>query len=236
VIKVNASGGKLILFDIDGTILYTAGAGRRAMRQSLLEVYGATGPIEKFPFAGKTDPQIVKELMTLARFAPRLIEQKMDHFWDVYLERLREEMIRVDHLVVYPGVVELIQELHERDGVILGLLTGNIQQGARLKLEPTGLNQYFPVGAFGDDSADRNQLPRIAVRRVRERYGRSFRGQDVVIVGDTPADIACARHFGARAIVVATGFQRREELERAKPDALFDDFCDREQVRAALLG
>jgi phosphoglycolate phosphatase len=226
---------RLVLFDIDGTILYTGGAGRRAMRRALLEVFGATGPIKGFPFAGKTDPQIILELMTLAGYAANLIQKRMPSFWERYVEYLEDELTRADGLVVYPGVVDLIGALRENDGTILGLQTGNIQRGARLKLEPTGLNPFFPVGAFGDDSDDRNELPRIAVQRVRKQFGRAFRGPEVIIVGDTPADVSCARHFGARVVAVATGFQNRKDLVAAQPDALFDDFRDTQKVLAAIL-
>lgn len=226
---------KLVLFDIDGTILYTGGAGRRAMRQSLLAVFGSTGPIKDFPFYGKTDPQIIMELMTLAGYAPSLIERRLGRFWDVYVEHLRAEMARAHGLKVYPGVLELVQELQGRDGTLLGLQTGNIERGARLKLEPVGLNRYFPVGAFGDDSANRDQLPRIAVERVREQFGRGFNGRDVVIVGDTPADISCARHFGAKVVVAATGFCSYDDLAKAKPDALFHDFSDYRTVMEEIL-
>ncbi len=227
--------GKLVLFDIDGTILYTGGAGRRAIHRSLLEVFGATGPIKDFPFSGKTDPQIVRELMVLAGYAPSLIDRKLDRFWDVYVAHLTEEMSRAHGLKVYPGVVELVEELQNRDGTVLGLQTGNIQRGARLKLEPVGLNRYFPVGAFGDDSEDRNQLPRIAVERVRKELHREFRGRDVVIIGDTIADITCARHFGAKIVVVATGFQDHQKLKDANPDAFFLDFSDHGTVVEEIL-
>jgi phosphoglycolate phosphatase len=231
----DAARAKLVLFDIDGTILYTGGAGRRAMQQSLLEVFGTTGPIKDFPFYGKTDPLIIMELMTLAGYAPSLIERRLGQFWDVYVEHLREEMSRAHGLMVYPGVVELIRGLDSASESLLGLQTGNIQRGARLKLEPVGLNKYFPVGAFGDDSADRDQLPRIAVERVRQQLSRNFASRDVVIVGDTPADISCARHFGAKAVVAATGFCSYEELERAKPDALYRDFSDYRAVMEEIL-
>jgi len=226
---------RLVLFDIDGTILYSGGAGRRAMRRALLKVFGATGPIKGFPFAGKTDPQIIFELMTSAGYAPDLIRRRMPEFWEHYVEYLEEELARTDGLVVYPGVVELIGALRESDGTLLGLQTGNIQRGARLKLEPSGLNRYFPVGAFGDDADDRNELPRIAVQRVHRQFGRIFRGQEVIVVGDTQADISCARHFGARAVAVATGFQDRQNLVEAQPDALFDDFQDTQKVLETIL-
>ncbi len=226
---------RLVLFDIDGTILYTGGAGRRAMRRALLKVFGATGPIKGFPFAGKTDPQIILELMTLAGYAPDLIRRRMPDFWDHYVQYLEQEMTGSGGLLVYPGVSELIRALRDSDGTLLGLQTGNIQRGARIKLEPTGLNPFFPVGAFGDDSDNRNELPRIAVQRVRKQFGRTFRGREVTIVGDTPADIACARHFGARAVAVATGFHDRQGLVDARPDALFDDFQDTQKVLEAIL-
>jgi phosphoglycolate phosphatase len=226
---------KLVLFDIDGTLLYSGGAGRRAMRQALLDIFGTVGPIQGYPFAGKTDPQIISELMTLAGTAPDVVALRMPLFWDRYVECLRDEIARADGFRIYPGVLELIRALSEKNGIVLGLQTGNIQRGARLKLEPAGLNPYFTVGAFGDDSIDRDKLPQIAVQRVREQCGRIFRGQEVVVVGDTPADISCARCFGARAVVVATGFQSRDELEKAGPDALFDDFSDAGQVVQVIL-
>jgi phosphoglycolate phosphatase len=228
-------GAKLVLFDIDGTILYTGGAGRKAMCKTLLEVYGSTGPIQGFPFSGKTDPQIIVELMTLAGYTLNLIEERMERFWDVYVEYLREEMAQAHKLKVHPGVVELVKALHSHNGTVLGLLTGNIQRGARLKLEPVGLNQYFPVGAFGDDSADRNQLPQIAAQRVGQQFGRDFRGREVVIVGDTAADISCARYFGAKVVVAATGMISYQELEKAKPDALFHDFSNYRKVMEEIL-
>lgn len=226
---------RLVLFDIDGTILYTGGAGRRAMRRALLQVFGATGPIKGFPFAGKTDPQIIVELMSLAGYAQELIRRRLADFWEHYVEYLEEEMSGSDGLVVYPGVTDLIRALQDSDGTILGLQTGNIQRGARIKLEPTGLNPFFPVGAFGDDSHNRNELPRIAVQRVRKQFGKAFRGTEVVIVGDTPADVACARHFGARAVAVATGFHDRQGLVDSRPDALFEDFRDTKKVLEAIL-
>lgn len=229
------TGAKLVLFDIDGTILYTGGAGRRAMRRALLRIFGSTGPIKNYSFCGKTDPQIIMELMNLAGHSPDLIEERMDRFWDVYVDYLEQEMPQAHDLKVYPGVMELVQQLHGHDGTMLGLQTGNIQRGARLKLEPIGLNRYFPVGAFGDDCADRDQLPQIAVQRVREQCDRDFRGRDVVVVGDTPADISCARHFGAKAVMVATGFVSYEELERAEPDVLFRDFSDNRMVMEEIL-
>jgi phosphoglycolate phosphatase-like HAD superfamily hydrolase len=226
---------RLVLFDIDGTILYTGGAGRRAMRRALLQVFGATGPIKGFPFAGKTDPQIIVELMSLAGYAQELIRRRLADFWEHYVEYLEEEMSGSDGLVVYPGVADLIRALQDSDGTILGLQTGNIQRGARIKLEPTGLNPFFPVGAFGDDSRNRNELPRIAVQRVRKQFGKAFRGTEVIIVGDTPADVACARHFGARAVAVATGFHDRQGLVDSRPDALFEDFRDTKKVLEAIL-
>jgi phosphoglycolate phosphatase-like HAD superfamily hydrolase len=200
-----------------------------------LEVFGATGPIKGFPFAGKTDPQIILELMTLAGYAPDLIRRRMPDFWDRYVEYLEEEMSRSDRLVVYPGVAELIRALEDTDGTLLGLQTGNIERGARLKLEPTGLNPFFPLGAFGDDSGNRNDLPGIAVQRARKQFGRTFRGREVIVVGDTAADVACARHFGGRAVAVATGFQHRDDLERSRPDVLLANFEDTDTALKAIL-
>ena len=127
---------KLVLFDIDGTLLYTRGAGRRAIHQSLQEIFGSTGPIKNYPFCGKTDPQIILELMTMAGYASSYIEKRMARFWDTYVNHLRVEMVQTNKLMVYPGVVQLVKELHGHNGAFLGLQTGNIERGARLKLEP----------------------------------------------------------------------------------------------------
>jgi phosphoglycolate phosphatase-like HAD superfamily hydrolase len=164
---------------------------------------------------------------------------RFDAALDSILDRYVEELSRrlsPEAVVVKPGVAALLDRLADEPRVTLGLLTGNIERGARLKLEPAGLNRYFPFGAFGDDSADRYCLPSIALARAREETGRDFDGPSVVIIGDSVHDVACGRSLGARAIAVATGPTPAEKLQAEWPDALFADFSDVEAAREAILG
>lgn len=225
---------RLFLFDVDGTLLSARGAGRRAMGRALEAVYGVTGPIERYDFRGKTDPQIVFDLLETAGLSAARARERLPHFYDRYVEDLRDEIRRVGGLAPLPGVSELIRRLSESPGAILGLLTGNIEAGARIKLEPTGLLPYFRLGAYGSDDADRARLPGIAARRAEALVSQALGPDRVVVIGDTPLDIACARAFGARAVSVATGGHALEELAAHGPDVLFRDFSDVSEVLTAL--
>lgn len=228
---------KIVLFDIDGTILWTDGAGRRAVFQALEEHFGATGPGEH-RFDGKTDPQIVRELMLHAGIADEDIDQRLDLVLDRYLALLRAELADADHRDhVFPGVRELLEALEARDDVLLGLLTGNIHPGAQAKLTAVGIApERFLVGAFGSDHHERPELPEIARRRAEHLLGGPVSGRDVVVIGDTPADIACGEAIGARAIGVATGRYSVRELAACNPAAVFADLSDTEAVVRAILG
>lgn len=225
----------LFLFDVDGTLVSARGAGRRAMGRALEAVYGVTGPIGSYDFRGKTDPQIVLDLMGSAGLPASLVEERLASFYDRYVQNLRDEIRRAGGVEVMPGVAELVRRLGERADAVLGLLTGNIEAGARIKLEPTGLLPHFRVGAYGSDEADRGRLPALAARRAQALAGEPLSPERVVVIGDTPLDIACARAFGARAVSVATGGHRVEELAAHDPDFLFADFADVGAVLAALL-
>jgi phosphoglycolate phosphatase-like HAD superfamily hydrolase len=224
---------KVVLFDVDGTLLWTDGAGRRAIHRALREVLGIEHPAAGFRFDGRTDPEIVR---LLAAASGR------DHGPDVvaavlgrYVALLEDELSRPGHkTTVYPGVFELLDALERRDDCVAGLLTGNIVDGARLKLRSGGLDMArFRVGAFGSDHADRAELPAIAQRRVREELGLLAAGADVVIVGDTPADVACGRGIGARAIGVATGSYSVPELLAVGAYTAFADLSDTDAVLEA---
>ena len=227
---------KLVLFDIDGTLVWTDGAGRRAIHHALTEVFGATGPVD-YHFDGKTDPQIVRDLMRLAGHEDGHIDSRMQAVFDLYVERLRAELRAPGYRPrVMPGVFELLDELESRREVVLGLLTGNLAEGARAKLESVGIDPgRFRVGAFGSDHEERPSLPDVARQRVREALGLDLRGSDVVIIGDTPADVTCGRALGARAIGVATGRYSPEELRRHAPAAVFADLSDTAAVVAEIL-
>lgn len=218
---------KLVLFDIDGTLLSTHGAAARAFRRALLEVYGETGPIETYDFHGRTDPQIARELLRLAGADDAAIDAGFDALWRVYIRELERELAGPGvHVDVLPGVPELLDALHARGEHLVALLTGNIEEGARLKLTAAGLWERFDFGAYGSDHERRDRLPAVAVRRARERSGIHFRGRDVVIIGDTPFDVSCGRSLGVWAVAVATGKHSVEELVEAGADVVLTDLSE----------
>jgi len=232
------NGHRLVLFDIDGTLLSAGRVARDAILRSLQAAYGweYTPDHEdrgKFDFSGKTDPQIVRELVVEDVGRERL-EASLPRALDLYLAEL-ERQLAPGTVVPKPGIPQLLARLVADPRVTLGLLTGNLERGARLKLEPPGFNGYFPFGAFGSDSADRYELPPIAVARALEQTGRRFAGKSVVIVGDSVHDVACGRSIGVRAVAVATGLTSTERLAAEKPDALFDDFSDTERAFRAIV-
>jgi phosphoglycolate phosphatase len=226
---------KLVLFDIDGTILWTDGAGRRAISAALLEVFGDAGP-DDHRFDGKTDPQIVREMMTYAGFDGEDIDRRLDALFARYLEMLEGELYDRNATRLLSGVPELLAELEARDDVVLGLLTGNLRRGAALKLAAAGLDvARFRVGAFGCDHADRAKLPAIALQRAHALLGVSLPGEAAVVIGDTPADMSCGRGIGARAVGVATGRYTAAELREHGASAVFETLSDTSAVLEAIL-
>jgi phosphoglycolate phosphatase-like HAD superfamily hydrolase len=228
---------RLILFDIDGTILSTNSAAYRGFHRALLETYGTAGPIATHPFDGKTDPQIARELLREAGLDDRTIDQGFDQLWRAYFRELAVELTHPDHTTtVFPGVLETLAALEpHRATSLLGLLTGNMHQGAILKLGSVGLDEYFTMGAYGSDHERRDHLPAIAVERARELTGRSFAGKESVIIGDTPADMTCGQGLGVRAVGVTTGRYNADELWAAGADLVLPDLSDTELALDALL-
>jgi phosphoglycolate phosphatase-like HAD superfamily hydrolase len=226
---------KLVLFDIDGTILWSDGAGRRAMEGALLSIFGATGP-STYRYDGKTDRQIVRELMREEGHDDPHIDAQIPAVLDAYLERLEAELSgdapRIHRL---DGVLDLLDALEARSDRVLGLLTGNVVAGAERKLRAVGIDpRRFRVGAFGSDHEHRPALPAIALDRWRAMASHDPTGDHLVIIGDTPADIHCGRPVGARAIAVATGHYSVDDLAAHAPAAVFADLRDTTAVMQAI--
>ena len=228
---------KLVLFDVDGTILLTAGAGRRAILAALSDEVHDLTPMERVRFDGKTDPQIVAELLEVAGRTESRESDRVRAVCERYVGFLAREL---DHptsrTTLMPGIPELLDRLEARDDVVLGLLTGNVAEGADLKLRSGGIDpSRFRVGAYGSDAGHRPDLPKIAVRRAASLFGREPTGAEVVIIGDTPADIACGSCIDARAVAVATGSYSVADLAACAPHAVFENFRDTERVLDAIL-
>lgn len=225
---------KLILFDVDGTLIW-GGPARGAFECAMIEVFGTAGEIDGHDFSGKTDPQIARELLSEAGFTHQTVEEGLPALWDAYLREL-EERLPEKPPVVLPGVERLLDRLDEADDVAMGLVTGNIRRGARLKLTSVGMRHRFRVGGFGSDHEVRDHLPGIAIQRAEEEWGVSFPPDRVVVVGDTEIDVASGRRAGTRTLAVATGHRSVEELEAVAPDWVFRDFSEADDVARILLG
>jgi len=217
---------KLVLFDIDGTLVLTGGAGVRAMTRACDEIVGSSHALHGVAVAGRTDWIILSD--ALERMGRDLDAQLFAALRDRYVTYLRDEIQAPGHGVkaVMPGIQALLDDLQARDGVYLGLLTGNFEAGARIKLEYFDLWRYFQCGAFGDDAADRNALVPFAVSRARECGVPDLAPHDILVVGDTPHDIACARAVGATPVAVATGMFTTEQLRDSGADIVFRDLSD----------
>lgn len=220
---------KLVLFDIDGTLLLSGGAGKRALTRAMAAMVRDPAVFGRVRFDGKTDPQIILELLAEDGQACDHDDPLVQHLADGYLEMLALELQTPSGAppAVMPGVEPLLALLETDQRVTLGLLTGNLAHGANLKLRAVGLEPTrFLVGAFGSDSPHRPDLPAIAAERAGPLFGRVPSGEDVVIIGDTPADVTCGHPIGARTIAVATGNYSIAELAEAGAHAVVPDLVD----------
>ena len=206
------------------------------MRSALERVFGAAGGIDQYDLSGRTDTRIVHDVMGALGWEPARVTERLDDFFEAYAGGLASEIGDGRHVVTLPGVTAVVERLAASADVLLGLVTGNIEEGARIKLLPTGLWPHFRVGAYGSDHMDRRRLPSLATRRAHALVGYPFAPREVVVIGDTPHDIDCARAFGAVAIAVTTGQYSRGALVADRPDFLFDDLGDVDRVLAAVLG
>lgn len=224
----------LVLFDIDGTLVLTGGAGLRAMTRAVESLLGHPAALEGIPVAGRTDWIILTDV--LRRLGRDLDEPLFQRLRAQYVAFLSEEIELPGRGVkaVMPGVRPLLDRLQPREDVWLGLLTGNFVEGARIKLEHFDLWKYFRCGAFGDDAADRNALVPFALARARQEGLPDIAADRVLVVGDTPHDIACARAAGAVPIGVATGGYTVEQLRGSGAGIVFEDLSDLDAFCALL--
>jgi phosphoglycolate phosphatase len=214
---------RLLLFDIDGTLIHSGGAGVRALKSAFKERFGVADDLHGIEIAGMTDSGIVVSI--LKKNDIPATNENIGAFLDSYVHFLSLELPRRKGKLL-PGVLDLLEKLKSRPQLVLGLLTGNVSRGARLKLEHYGVWHFFEFGAFADDHQDRNRLGSFARVRAKEKHGREFSPSQIDVIGDTPRDIACGKAIGARTIAVATGTWSREELAKYQPDFLIDDLSD----------
>ena len=227
---------RLVLFDIDGTLLNSGGMGRAAMQRALGLVFGSPGN-PSYRYDGKTDKQIVRDVMRLEGHTDEHIDARMEKLIELYLDGLRQGATSGKFNVrPLEGVVPLLDALDKRKDVVLGLLTGNVEPGARIKLTAAGIDpDRFRVNAFGSDHEHRPELPAIAQKRAGQTLGLDIAGDRLVVIGDTPADIECGRSLGAKAIGVASGHYTVEQLQSHKPYAVFPSLKNTEQLLETIL-
>ena len=210
---------RVLLFDIDGTLIRSGGAGKAAMEAALRSAFGVRDVRHKVPFSGRTDPGIARELLQVHGIEPT--PANVNRLRDAYLAHLPETLRRIPGTVL-PGIETALRR--ERQGAVIGLLTGNVRAGAQIKLRHYGLWDHFPFGGFADDLTDRDDVARRALAEAEAHVGRPVDPADVWVIGDTPLDVQCARAIGAKAVVVATGWHPPEELVACCPDHLLPDF------------
>jgi len=222
---------RLLLWDIDGTLINTGAAGQHALVRATIQRFGGDGDLKGVEIAGRTDTAIAHQI--LEKYGEPVMDESVRSFLDLYLDLLVEELPRRDGRVL-PGVRELVETSSRQEHTRLGLLTGNLRRGAQLKLEYYKLWEFFPFGAFSDDHHDRNALGPCALGRAVTETTISFSPEQVDVIGDTGHDIACGKAFGARTIAVATGSWSRERLAEYEPDFLFDDLANVDEVKRIL--
>jgi phosphoglycolate phosphatase len=211
------------LFDIDGTLISSGGAGKAALEAALVSEFGIANLIDKVPLSGRTDRAILRDLFRL-----HIIDDtpaNRERLLGAYLGHLPSCLVRCRGCVL-PGIADLLRQLSARDDMAVGLLTGNVRAGARVKLGHFGLHAYFAFGGYGDDHHDRDDVAREALAEIRQRFNGRIAPERIWVIGDTPLDVQCARCIGARAVAVATGWHSRDELAEHRPDLLFTDLSD----------
>jgi len=222
---------KLLLFDIDGTLMRTGGAGRISMERAFKSVYGVRNGFEGIHMMGRTDPVIVRE--ALCNHGLTWQDDQVESFRRLYYEILTEQIKQpLADKGLCPGIPELLEAIQATPALFLGLLTGNWRRSAMMKLDYFGIRPYFPAGAFADDSEKREDLVAVVVERMLPFTGKMPDPSQVIVIGDTPMDVACAKPYGAKSVAVATGFHSPEVLKAARPDRIFSNLADTKRVLA----
>jgi len=217
---------KIVLFDIDGTLLHSGGAGKAAMEFALRQTYAIENILETVSYSGRTDQAISHDLLTVHGVEPT--DQNRKRLCRAYLNALPEKLLAYTTLLC-PGIPELLACMRDHPDVALGLLTGNAVEGARLKLAHVGLWDYFSFGGYGDVHFERDEVARDALRNAITAIPVAGESHEVYVIGDTPLDVRCARAIGAKAIAVATGWHELAELEACRPDLCYRDLSDTAQ-------
>lgn len=230
-----AKARRLVLFDIDGTLLSAGPSARTAFQTALEDVFGTSGDVDGYAFEGRLDPLIVTDLMRAAGVPDETIALRRGDALALYLDRL-EAGLRAHAPVLKPGVPALLDALEKVDGLVPALLTGNVERGARVKLSAAGLWHRFVFGVWGDEASCREELGPVALERARPATGLTFTGRECVVVGDSRLDVACGLAIGARAIAVATGRTTLPALEAAGAHVVLADLSDTERALEAILG
>ena len=224
---------RLLLFDIDGTLITSGGAGEAALKDAMRSRFGVEEDLAGIILAGATDARIAREL--LEKHGISVSPENVAALLDTYLGHLSERIGRHDGKLL-PGIVPLLNVLSQREDAVLALLTGNVSRGAEIKLTHYGVWDFFEFGAFADDHHDRNELGKFARARALERHGEEFPPSRIYVIGDTPKDIECGRAVGACTVAIATGHYSAAELKEHSPDFLFEDLSDTDRVVSHLFG
>lgn len=215
----------LLLFDIDGTLIRVNSSGRRAVRHALEQTFSRSLDVDSISFSGKTDPQILTEILDHNDLSPADHDSRFDQVLENYAQHFVKR-VEPEDIDLLPGVRELLDLLKTREDITLGLVTGNLETTAYHKLESVTLDEHFTFGAFGSDHHDRHELSPLALERARSATGYPFEGHQTVVIGDTPHDVTCGRVIGARTVAVCTGRISRGKLSAVNPDLLFDDLTE----------
>jgi phosphoglycolate phosphatase-like HAD superfamily hydrolase len=214
---------RLLLFDIDGTLVLTRGAGRASTQAAMLEVFGTVGALDSYNFDGKTDWLIVTDLLTAEGFTSAEVAARLPAYQQA-MRRHLERVIGTFNVEACRGALEAVRVLRRHNHLLMGLVTGNVAATAPIKLRAAGFDPaWFPVGAYGSEAISRDDLPPLALERAMRHWNCALLPQQVVVIGDTATDVACARALGAVAVAVRTGFASEEELRASQPDYLLDD-------------